>query len=231
MKAKIRKGGILKLIGLLFIFTALYIASYNLWEEERAGKMSEDIVCQLEGKINRNFEEKKEGLSDSDVPDISGSSETDPQGNGNVVQTEDNGPEYLKNPDVNMPAIEIDGSNYIGFLEIPRLSLRLPVIEEWSYPKLKIAPCRYSGTVYAGNMIIAAHNYAKHFGKIKSLEIGDEVIFTDISGNIFLYNVWETDVLKNQETDEMRSGNWDLTLFTCTMDGRKRITVRCKKLI
>ncbi len=55
--------------------------------------------------------------------------------------------------------ISIDGQDYIGLLRIPRLDLELPVMAEWSYEGLKIAPGRYSGCAHTDDLILAAHNY------------------------------------------------------------------------
>jgi sortase A len=138
-------------------------------------------------------------------------------------------PDYLLNPNMEMPNLFEEGYEYIGILEIPALDLQLPVMSEWSYPNLKISPCRYSGSVYQSNMIIAAHNYDRHFGRLKELNIGDEVKFTDVDGNIFYYSVAELEVLQPTDIKEMEDSDWALTLFTCTIGGRTRVTVRCEE--
>lgn len=132
-----------------------------------------------------------------------------------------------KMPEREMPEILIDGNAYIGILEIPSLSLTLPVMSDWSYPKLRIAPCRYQGSVYEGSLIIMAHNYASHFGSLKNLPVGDGIVFTDADGNVFEYEVVELEILDPFMTKEMEAGDWDLTLFTCTLGGQSRVTVRC----
>lgn len=129
--------------------------------------------------------------------------------------------------DSGMPAVEIDSNLYIGVLEIPSLDISLPVMEEWSYARLKIAPCRYKGSVFEDNMIIAAHNYRFHFGGLYKLETGDEVVFTDAEDNRFTYQVAEVIRLGGNDVEEMESGEWDLTLFTCTADGQRRVAARC----
>ncbi len=136
-------------------------------------------------------------------------------------------PDYILNPDMEMPVETIDGVDYIGTLEIPSLSRTLPVISEWSYPLLKLAPCRYEGSAYKDNLIIAAHNYATHFGDLKELHAGDEVTFTDVDGNVFRYEVSDLETLDPYAVEEMSEGEWDLTLFTCTIGGQSRVTVRC----
>lgn len=136
-------------------------------------------------------------------------------------------PDYKKYPDMEMPIKEIDGKPYIGVLQIPYLGLELPIMSEWSYPNLKISPCRYEGSVYQNNMIIAAHNYNCHFGDLKSLLQGEKVSFTDMDGNAFEYEVIEMEIINPTDIERMKSGDWDLTLFTCTYGGRDRVTVRC----
>ncbi len=121
----------------------------------------------------------------------------------------------------------IDGERYLGKLEIPSLGLVLPVMSEWSYPNLKIAPCRYSGAVASDDLIIAGHNYDAHFGKLSRLTAADEVIFTDAAGHAFSYAVSAVERLDPDDVEAMESGGWDLTLFTCTPGGAARVTVRC----
>lgn len=121
------------------------------------------------------------------------------------------------------PTAEIDGYYYIGILEIPSLELSLPVMSEWSYQNLKFAPCRYSGSAYTGNFTIAAHNYSTHFGPVRDLEAGDQVIFTDIKGRRFFYEVETVETLEPTAIEDMLSDEWDLTLFTCTFSSQARV--------
>lgn len=139
----------------------------------------------------------------------------------------DSKPDYIINPDILMPVKVIDGCKYVGTVEIPSINLTLPVINEWSADNSKIAPCVYHGTAYKNNMIIAGHNYKKHFGYIDNLTSGDNVIFTDMDGNVFSYEVIYTEIINGNATEDMLSGEWDLTLFTCNYSGGARITVRC----
>lgn len=127
-----------------------------------------------------------------------------------------------------IPSIEIDNYNYIGIITIPKINLKLPVIDSFSYEKLKKAPCLYDGTIYDNNMIIAAHDYLSHFGKLKKLKNNDNIYFEDINGVVYKYSVIETTVLKETDGDKIYEGNWDLTLFTCTLSGDKRVTIRAK---
>ena len=128
-----------------------------------------------------------------------------------------------------MPEITVDGNSYIGTLEIVPLDLTLPVMSGWDYTKLKTAPCRYSGSAYTGDLVICAHNYARHFSGIKGLTPGGEVYFTDVRGNRFRYEITDAEILAPAEVEDMVTGDWDLTLFTCTTGGQTRFALRCEQ--
>ncbi len=164
-------------------------------------------------------------LSDAEAGEAAGAvlEQLTPESEGSGV------PDYILDPKREMPEEEIDGQRYIGVLRIPALSLELPVISGWSYPSLRIAPCRYTGSAYLDDMVIAAHNYRSHFGYLKDLSQGDEVTFTDMDGNVFRYEVAALETLSPFAIEEMTSGGWDLTLFTCTVGGQSRVTVRCER--
>ncbi len=132
-------------------------------------------------------------------------------------------------PDREMPEVIIDGIAYIGTLQVPSLGLNLPVISEWSYDNLKIAPCRYTGSVYRRDMVIAAHNYRRHFGAIRSLEKGTQIIFIDMNNNKFFYEIEANEILQPTQVEKMTESDYDLTLFTCVYDGTARQAIRCNE--
>lgn len=116
-------------------------------------------------------------------------------------------------------------------LSIPSIGLALPVMQQWSYPGLKIAPGRYSGSLYTDDLVIAGHNYARHFSPLTHLTVGTEVLFVDMNDNTWHYAVSDTEVLQPTQIEEMAvktpDSNWDLTLFTCTTTGQARYALRC----
>ena len=115
----------------------------------------------------------------------------------------------------------------MGVLTIPVLDLELPVLTDWSYEKLKKAPCHYYGSYYEKDFVIAAHNYKTHFGRLSKLQAGDDVMFTDVSGNTHYYKVVLLETLPKNATKEMITSGFDLSLYTCTPGGASRVTVRC----
>lgn len=212
MKSKTRLGNVLLAAGALFLAAALLLTGNNLVETYQAGQTSERLSQEVSSRIESH------------------SQDADSLSQAALAGGEEETPEYLRNPEMEMPVEEIEGNGYIGLLEIPALGLSLPVMSEWSYPNLKLAPCRYSGSAYTGNFTIAGHNYSTHFGPIGELNAGDSITFTDMQGNRFAYEVQVVETLEATAVADMVSEEWDLTLFTCDLSGESRITVRCLRV-
>lgn len=138
-------------------------------------------------------------------------------------------PEATLTPE--MPTMQIDGQDYIGYLEMPTIGVSLPVMSDWSYAQLRTAPCRYRGSAYDDTLVIMAHNYDRHFGRVASLNIGDPVQFVDAVGNIFKYVVAAHETLERTDYRLMVDSEYDLTLFTCTYGGASRVTVRLERVL
>ena len=126
-----------------------------------------------------------------------------------------------------MTTVKVDGYECIGILSIPVLDIELPVLTDWSYAKLKKAPCHYYGSYYEKDFVIAAHNYKSNFGRLSELQTGDIVIFTDINNVERYYEVVLLETLHKNATKEMIISGFDLSLYTCTLGGSNRVTVRC----
>ena len=203
-----KRGKLCTALGLLLLLAALGLTAYNLWLDARAS-MSVDVVLE---RLTPTLSSRQ-----SELPPLS---------SGEALE-EAFVPDYVLNPEMAMPEETIDGRNYIGVLDIPALELSLPIISEWSYDALQTAPCRYSGSAYLDNLVIAGHNYRSHFASLPQLQPGDTVTFTDMDGNVFSYEVSSLETLSSYAISDMTSGDWDLTLFTCTVGGQSRLAIRC----
>lgn len=150
---KRRLGTILILLGALLLAGALGLLGYNQWDNGRAQKAAAQVLDQLETTLD-----EQENHLQLLVP----------------TQVDDTARE--------MTVTAIDGWDYIGYLSIPSIGLALPVMSEWSYPGLKIAPGRYAGSVFTDDLVICGHNYARHFSPVKRLAVGTTVQFVDMDG-------------------------------------------------
>ena len=148
----------------------------------------------------------------------------------NQIQENINENTKVENESLEMLTTKIGNYDCIGVLSIPVLDLELPVLTDWNYTKLKKAPCHYYGTYYEPDFVIAAHNYPSHFGKLAELQEKDLVLFTDVSGNVYYYEVVLIETLGATATNEMITSGFDLSLYTCTVGGGSRVTVRCSKI-
>ena len=203
-----RKGTVCIVLGVLLVLAALGLSAYNYLDSRRAGRQAAEAVEHLEQVLP----EPVQATADA------------PAGEAVI-------PDYVLDPTRDMPVREIDGVAYAALLEIPALELKLPVLAEWSYDNLRLGPCRYSGSVYRNDLVIAGHNYASQFGTLRSLALGDRVYVTDMDGSRFAFEVAELHTLAPEQVEEMTDSEWDLTLFTCTVGGATRLAVCCTRVI
>lgn len=198
-------------LGVLLILGAVALSWWNQKEDNDVQKAAVQIMPQLVQQIRENTVAETVGPQDAFVPELELQKPV-------ALLTEE---------DKKMTEVEIDGNLYIGYLSIPALNMELPIMSDWSYAQLQIAPCRYHGSIRGEDLVLMAHNYRSHFGYINRLELGDQVIFTDMDGKTTVYTVVGQDILDPSAVEVITAGEYDLTLFTCTYGGASRITVYC----
>ena len=198
-------GVICVFLGVVCILSSIGFVVYNRWEDQNAEGIAKDLLEDVQSIMDEKQPEQPLPADTVNLPD-------DPE----KMPTE-------------MATVKVDGYDCIGVLSIPILELELPVLTDWSYTKLKIAPCHYFGSYYEKDFVIAAHNYQSHFGRLSELQPKDLILFTDISGTVYCYEVVLLETLPANATKEMITSGFDLSLYTCTPGGASRVTVRCKK--
>lgn len=186
-------------LGIVCLLLSAGFVVYNQIEAQSAEESSKTMLQDVQKKIQQNVRK-----------------ETEPA----VTDSEDIPAETV--------VLEVDGYACIGILSIPVLEIELPVLDQWSYEKLRKAPCQYFGSCYDTDFVIAAHNYPSHFGRLSELQPGDLVVFTDTEGTVHGYEVVLRETLPPTATEEMITSGFDLSLYTCTPGGGSRVTVRCK---
>jgi sortase A len=201
-----KRGLALILAGVFCLLAAAGFYAYNVWDADRAGQTA------------------AEGLSAVAMQIESARAEAH-------TQPETRLPASVPQEVKQMPAVETDGRLYVGVVEIPSLGLTLPVLSEWSYANLKIAPCRYAGSCYTDDLVLCAHNYRSHFNALRWVDMGEEVYFTTADGESFRYVIVNRETLDPDETEYLTdpAADWDLTLFTCYVGGATRCVIRCER--
>ncbi len=195
---KSKTGIFLMLAGGAAIIFSLIIIAVNIRLDSQGKKNSENVLNILESEISSYSEDEN-----------------------NITYTDGNGLKKSK-------TISVDNNYYSGIIDIPEIGIKLPVMSEWNYDNLNNSPCLFYNDEKNNRKIIAGHNYSSHFGKLKQLKQGDYIIFTNAENKRVIYKVLQTEILGSTDTDKMLGGDdWNLTLFTCSLSGYERVTVRC----
>lgn len=208
---------IFMMMGAVLMLSALLLFLYNGYEAYRAGQQAERLLDDIHSAIAEETvlsTKPAETDMDEEIKMTQGTESTQ------VPQT----------LPAEMPEVIIHGYGCIGYLSIPSLELELPVISEWDYSRLRVAPCRHFGSSRTDDLVIAAHNYDTHFGLLSELETGMEVTFTDMDGIENRYTLKKLDTLVPEDVKTVQNSGYDLVLYTCTPGGAARVVAFCNRM-
>ena len=197
-------SGLLIGLGCLLILLSLLLVLHNYLESQRALEGSMADLSLVQQEIEKGREASTEPTEHLNPYDL---------------QAEEESKE--------MTVKTINGNDYIGYLSIPGWELELPVISQWSYPRLQIAPCRQWGSTKSDDLVIAAHNYPTHFGHLREMHPGDDLYFTDMDGEKIGYTIDSVGVIDPTSGEMVKNSGYDLVLYTCTFGGANRVMVGC----
>lgn len=205
-----KAGAIFVILGAVLILSALLLFLYNKQEDRNAGQEAELTLVQIQSSIQNAKQET--------APEPTDATEETAEPEEPEESTE---PTEPLSPE--MPKVVINGNEYIGYLSIPDLELELPVMADWTYAKLQVAPCRQFGSSRTDDLVIAAHNYASHFGTLKDLKDGAQITFTDMDGIVVTYSMVLLQTIHPGAIDAVQYSGHDLVLYTCTPGGAYRV--------
>lgn len=197
---------VLLLLGAALLCAALLLAAKNRREETSAGEAAAALLVQAEQTIAQH------AASPAAVPTPAPSSAVE---------------ETLSPSPSASPSAAPEGPAFLGVLSVPAVSLTVPVLAEWSYYHLTLAPCRDCGSVETGDLVIAAHNYDTHFGRLSRIAPGDSVYFTDMAGSTTEYAAASVEQRDPSDAEGVRDSGYPLVLYTCSWDCTARVTVFC----
>ena len=116
------------LLGMICLLAAAGFAAYNRLESKTGAQSSQTLL--------QGVQEKMEGTAQIG---------TEQQ---EAISEETAAEELAETVPGEMATVSVDGYDSIGILTVPALELELPVLTDWSYEKLKKAPCHYYGSCY-----------------------------------------------------------------------------------
>lgn len=141
----------------------------------------------------------------------------------------------LYSSNTNYTILKLSNNIYIiGLIEIPKINISYPIIEDTNEELLKSSICRFSGPLpnRIGNLCIAGHNYNNNlmFSNLYKLNIGDTIYITDLNNTKLEYIIYEKYHVDENNLECMKSSkNIELTLITCKNgDNTKRTVIKAK---
>ncbi len=131
-----------------------------------------------------------------------------------------------------------NGFEVLGTIEIPKTSVKYPVLAKYSAKALDTAVCiaypQNAELNSVGNVVIVGHNYrnGSFFSNNKKLSVGDKIYISDLSGRkvtYIIYNKYQTDENDTKSYKKNTNGKREITLSTCTDDAKARIIIEARE--
>lgn len=240
-KKKVYKLNFLLSVFLVCILTSMYI--YAEYDRNKSEAVSQEILEEMNQVIASTIE-KDTTIANSDIllVVLNGTEE-------DYVLIED---ATSQSPDIVVQAnsqaeTKISPSGYkyktIATISIPKINIIYPIFQgetgsiEETEALLKNSPVKYHGCEpnEIGNFCIVGHNYrnTKFFSKVPTLQIGDTIQLTDLTGRTITYSVYDkhtVDPNDTRDTSQLTGGKKEVTLITCTDDSKERVIVKCKEV-
>lgn len=124
-----------------------------------------------------------------------------------------------------------------GILEIPKINIKYPILNQTSEEAMKISVTKFWGPQpnEIGNYTVAAHNNkdGTMFGKTKYLEIGDVIKITDLNNVTIEYQVFDIYSIDPDDVscvESVEEGTREVTLITCTNGHKNRLIVKGREI-
>lgn len=219
-KKKIYKFEFFLSVFCVFILISAYI--YAEFDKNKGERVAQEILASLE------IPEEDTTIAKNNVlvvvlEDEEQNRTQEPEINDLVMQTTENGYKYKTIGKINIPKINVTYSIIDGPTD---------TIEE-TEDLLKISPTKFWGPNpnEIGNFCVVGHNYRNNrfFSKVPTLQSGDIVEVTDLSGKTIKYKVYDKYEVEPTDvncTTQLTNGKREVTLITCTDDSKHRVVVK-----
>ena len=129
------------------------------------------------------------------------------------------------------------GYNIEGIIEIPKINIIYPIINETSEQAMKISVTKFWGPAVneTGNYTVAGHNNkdGTMFGKTKSLQIGDIIKLTNLKNETIEYSIFKIYSVDPNDVSYVKSiepETKEITLITCTNGHKQRLIIKAREI-
>ena len=140
-----------------------------------------------------------------------------------IPEPQDAAPEEKQ--DNTMSVLSVEGTNFVGILEMPAFGSALPVCADWG--KVSDYPCRLGGSVYDGTLQIGATSQKGQYDFYREISVGDCLYFTDMEGNRFSYAVTDIRYEKHADQTALQQEDAALTVFIKNIFSFEYIIIFC----
>ena len=127
--------------------------------------------------------------------------------------------------DNTMPALSVDGRDFVGIIEMPQYGSVLPVCGDWG--KTSQYPCRFSGSIYDGTLQIGATSQKGQYDFYRELSVGDKIVYTDMEGNRYTFEITSLRYERHADQGALQQENVPLTLFVKNVYSFEYLIVFC----
>ena len=132
---------------------------------------------------------------------------------------------------------EYKGYKVVGIIEIPKINIKYPILNQTNDDAMQYSITKFSGgdVNSIGNFVVAGHNYldGSMFGKVKQLEIGDEIKLTDLYNNTITYEIFDIYSVDPNDTSILEGvdeNSQEVTLITCTKGHVERLITKAREI-
>lgn len=245
-----KKKKLFKFEFFLSVFLLCILSSYAIYAEYDRNK-SEEVSKELLSEITYKSTEQKSVLPNINTETVKVEDDVivvilnEALGNNEEVSVDEL---TIEVPIENVPEEQMlvanDGTEYyaIGEVNIPSINVNYPILTTRNPGNLdtllKISVCKFHGANpnQIGNLCIVGHNYrnSMFFSKVPTLQIGDIIQITDLSGATLDYSVYDKYIVNpdNVEcTSQLTGGRKEITLITCTNDNKQRHIIKATEVL
>ena len=133
---------------------------------------------------------------------------------------------------------EYKGYKVVGIIEIPKINIKYPILNKTNDDSMQYSITKFAGgdVNSIGNFVVAGHNYldGSMFGRVKQLEIGDEIKLTDLYNNTITYEIFDIYSVDPNDTSILESveeNTREVTLITCTKGHVERLITKAREKV
>ena len=128
--------------------------------------------------------------------------------------------------DNTMSVLSVDGVDFVGIVEFPQYGSVLPVCGNWG--RTSQYPCRFSGSICDGSLQIGATTQQGQYSFYREISVGDAVIFTDMEGNRYTFQVAAMRYEKHIDQAALQHQELALTLFVKNIYSFEYLIIFCE---